>query len=204
MTSLAVRQPLRNAGLVAGIGLVAMSLLAGFANYGVIDPVTTPADTTTATFRSAVLALVLVVALDVLVAWALREFFAPVHHALATLAAWFRLTYAAVFLVAITNLVDAIDNPRALARVATFHDMWDVSLLLFGIHLLLIGYLAHRSGNVPTVLGVLLAVAGLGYVVDAAGTIVVRDYSANIAGVTFLGEVLLVLWLLVRARNTAT
>ena len=204
MTALAVtRRPLRGAGLVAGIGLLAMSVLAGFANFGVVERVTTPADAATTVFRAGVFALVLVVLLDVLVAWALREFFTPVHHALATLAAWFRLTYAAVFLVAIAHLADAVGDPRALARIETFRDVWHVGLILFGVHLLLIGYLAHRSGNVPSVLGVLIAVAGLGYAVDGAGTVLVADYSADLAAFTFVGEVLFMLWLLVKTRGTA-
>jgi hypothetical protein len=192
------------AGLIAGLGLLAMSVLAGFANFSVLEQVSTPDDTTTAPFRLAVLALVLVVALDVLVAWALREFFAPVHHAIATLAAWFRLAYAAVFLVAIAELFAAVGSQRALARIDEFRGVWDLGLVLFGVHLVLIGYLAHRSRNVPTVLGVLVAVAGLGYVVDGAATVLVADYSVNLAAVTFVGEVLLMLWLLVRARGTAS
>lgn len=190
--------------MVAGLGLLAMSVLAGFANFGVVEQVSTPDDASTALFRVGVLALVLVVALDVLVAWALREFFAPVQHAVATLAAWFRLTYAAVFLVAIAELSAAVGSPRALALIDEFRGVWDLGLVLFGVHLVLVGYLAHRSRNVPTVLGVLVAVAGLGYVVDGAATVLVADYSVNLAAVTFVGEVLLMLWLVVKARGTAS
>lgn len=201
MTTLAL--PVRNAGLVAGIGLLSMSVLAGFANFGVIDAVTTPQDAATTSFRAGVFALVLVVVLDVLVAWALLEFFTPVHRALAMLAAWFRLAYSAVFLVAIAHS----STPSTIAgpgRIEAFRGVWDAGLILFGVHLLLIGCLAHKSGNVPTVLGVLLAIAGLGYVVDGAGTVLVADYSADIATFTFVGEVLFMLWLLAKARNTAT
>lgn len=190
--------------MVAGLGLLAMSVLAGFANFGVVEQVSTPDDTTTVRFRVAVLALVLVVALDVLVAWALREFFSPVHHGLATLAAWFRLAYAAVFLGAIAELFAAAGSPRAPARIEEFRGVWELGLVLFGVHLVLVGFLAHRSRTVPTVLGVLVAVAGLGYVVDGAGTVLVADYSVDLAAVTFVGEVLLMLWLLVKARGTAS
>lgn len=193
---------MRRPGLVAGLGLLAMSALAGFANFGVVDKVTGPEDTTTALFRIAVVALVVVVVLDVLVAWALREFFAPVDPAVATLAAWCRLAYAAVFLVGIADLHAASGAPDALAHVDAFHDVWDLGLILFGVHLALIGYLAAR--HLPTVLGVLVAVAGLGYVVDGAGTVLVADYTVNLAAFTFAGEVLLMLWLLVKARNTAS
>lgn len=195
--------PVRNAGLVAGVGLLAMSVLAGFANFGVVERVTTAADATTMTFRAGVFALVLVVLLDVLVAWALLAFFTPVHHALSTLAAWFRLAYAAVFLVAIAHLAAAADDPQALARIETFRGIWHLGLILFGVHLLLIGYLAHRSGNVPSVVGGLIAVAGLGYAVDGAGTVLVAGYAADLAAFTFVGEVAFMLWLLVRTRTTA-
>jgi hypothetical protein len=182
----AVRQP----GRVAGIGLLAMSVLAGFANFGVVERVATPADTTTTLFRAAVLALVLVVALDVLVALALREFFAPVDHALATLAAWFRLVYAAVFLVAVARL--------STGEVEGFRDVWDLGLVLFGVHLVLLGYLVHRSANVPSLLGALVGVAGLGYAVDGAG------FATGLAAFTFVGEVLFMLWLLVKGGNAST
>lgn len=193
---------MRRPGLVAGLGLLAMSVLAGFANFGVVDTVTGPRDTATGLFRLAVLALVVVVVLDVVVAWALREFFAPVAPAVATLAAWCRLAYAAVFLVAIADLHAAAGARDALAHVEAFRDVWDLGLILFGVHLVLIGYLAAR--HLPAVLGVLVAVAGLGYVVDGAGTVLVADYAADVAAFTFAGEVALMLWLLVKARNTAS
>ena len=186
------------AGRVAGAGLLAMSVLAGFANFGVVDKVTSPADTATPVFRVAVLALVVVVALDVLVAWALREFFAPVHHGLATLAAWFRLTYAAVFLVAIAQLSSATGEADALTRVEDFRTIWELGLILFGVHLLLLGHLAHRAANVPTVLGVLLAIGGLGYAVDGTG------FSTSLAAFTFVGEVAFMLWLLVKGAVVTT
>lgn len=193
---------MRRPGLVAGLGLLAMAVLAGFANFGVVDKVTGPEDAATGLFRVAVLALVVVVVLDVLVALALREFFAPVEPAVATLAAWCRLAYAAVFLVAIADLHAAAGSDDALAHIDAFRDGWDLGLILFGVHLVLIGYLAAR--HLPTVLGVLVAVAGLGYVVDGAGAVLVADYAVDLAAFTFVGEVLLMLWLLVKARKTAS
>ncbi|MFJ2239319.1 DUF4386 family protein [Streptomyces sp. NPDC087859] len=49
------------------------------------------------------------------------------------------------------------------------YGIWNAGLIFFGIHLLL-GLLAFRSDYVPRVLGVLLALAGLGYLVDSLGT----------------------------------
>jgi hypothetical protein len=51
---------------------------------------------------------VAVVILDVVVAWALLKFFEPVHKGLATLAAWLRISYAAIFAVAVSQLMGVL------------------------------------------------------------------------------------------------
>ena len=67
---------------------------------------------------------------------------------------------------------------RSLSAIAA-------ALLLFGAHLLVIGYLACRSGHVPRVLGVLLAVAGLGYIVDSLAAVLVRGPWTDVSLFTF-------------------
>lgn len=96
--------------------------------------------------------------------------------------------------------IDQRDS-EALQRIEAYFDIWNVSLVVFGLHLVLIGYLAFRSGYVPRVLGVLLAVAGAGYLVDSLGGLLVEDYSLSVGAVTFIGEALLMVWLLVRGRK---
>ena len=93
--------------------MMAMAGLAGFANLVVVQGLVTSgnaartAQDITASegmFRLAVVALYLVVVLDVVVAWALMRVFSPVNHEISRLSAWFRLAYAAVFLVAVSQL----------------------------------------------------------------------------------------------------
>jgi hypothetical protein len=135
--------------------------------------------------------------LDVVVAWALYEFFRPVDRSIALLAAWLRVAYAAVFAAALSNLVAAAQRPaQALTAVDAFTGAWDVALVLFGLHLLALGGLAVRSSQVPSPLGILVMVAGLGYLVDSFGGLLSAGYDANVAAFTFVGEVLLMGWLL--------
>jgi hypothetical protein len=82
-----------------------------------------------------------------------------------------------------------------------FNTIWNAGLVLFGVHLLLIGYLAYRSGFIAKTIGVLLAIAGLGYLVDGFGTVLVPDYSLNVGQVTFIGEAVLIFWLLIKGRR---
>jgi hypothetical protein len=158
-----------------------------------------------------------VVALDVVVAWALYRVFAPVSPGISLLAAWFRLVYAGVLLVAVSHVIEVLRllgdddylgafnadqlQAQALFEIHTFGDVFGAGLLLFGLHLLVVGYLAYRSGYVPRLLGVLLAVAGLGYVVDSFGAVLVRGSWTDVSSFTFIGEFLLALWLVVRGRR---
>jgi Domain of unknown function (DUF4386) len=133
------------------------------------------------------------------------------------LAAALRLAYAGVFMVAIGQLLGVLRvlgndgylavfgadqlQAQALLGINAFTDLWHASLLLFGLHLLVIGYLAYRSNYVPKFLGVLVAIAGLGYATDTVGAVLSQGTWTDVSSFTFLGEFLLALWLLIRGRH---
>jgi hypothetical protein len=215
----------RRVTLIAGIGILLIAALAVFGDILVVERLVTPGDAgktardimaSEGMFRLGVASLYLVIVLDVIVAWALFRVFAPVNDGISRLAAWFRLAYAGVFLVAIGQLAglphllgsDGYSaafgteqlQAQALLRADAYHDIWMAGLVLFGVHLLAVGYLAFRSGYVPKILGVLVAVAGFGYVFDSVGA-VLSEHPPVISTVTFLGEFLLGVWLLVRSRR---
>jgi hypothetical protein len=219
----------RTASLTAGVGLLVMSVLAAVGYVGIVQPLVTPGDpVATATdivgsaglFRLGIAMLYAVIVLDVLVAWALLGVFAAVNRNISRLAAWFRVAYAAVFMVAIGHLAgvpDLLSNTgystvftpeqlqgQAMVKLEAFQDTYMAGLILFGVHLLILGYLAYRSGYVPKVIGVLLAVAGVGYTADSLVTVFTEGTPFAISTITFLGEFLLALWLLVRGRRLTT
>jgi hypothetical protein len=51
------------------------------------------------------------------------------------------------------------------------------------------------------VFGILLVVAGIGYLIDGFGTVLVPNYSINIAQFTFVGEAALMFWLLIKGTR---
>ena len=78
----------------------------------------------------------------------------------------------------------------------------DASLTFFGFYCLLIGFLIFRSKFLPRVLGVLMAIGGLGWLTFVAPTFAHSLAPYNMApGV--LGEGALTLWLLVMGVNAA-
>jgi hypothetical protein len=206
-----------------------MSAFAGFGKFVALDGLVTPGDATQTAqdilasqglFRLGIASLILVIALDVVIACALYRVFSPVNKGLSILAAAMRLVYAGVFMVAIAELPGVLRlltdegsravfgadqiNAQASVGLAAFTDSWYVGQFLFGLHLLIEGYLAYRSGYVPRVLGVLLAIAGLGYATDCLGAVLSQGSWTAVSSFTFLGEFLLALWLVIRSGSIAT
>ena len=210
----------RKASLIGGIALFLLAVLAGLANFGVVEVLVTPGDAartakdlidSEALFRSGIAGLIVVVILDIVVACSLLAVFEPVNRSVAIMAAVFRVAYATVFMVAVSQLVSALtlldDADQALRAVGQFHTIWDASYAFFGVHLALIGYLVYRSGFAPRIIGVLLVLAGVGYLIDEIGSVLVSGYSLEISRFSFVGEAVLIFWLLikgVRLRGSET
>ncbi len=215
----------RRAGLTAGVGLVLMAALGGVGVFAAVEGLVTPgnaartlADIREAEglFRLGIASLIGVVVLDVVVAWALHRVFRPVHAGASLLAAVFRLVYSGVFLVAIGELLGVLHllgpdahlaalgpdlvQAEVMLRIDAFQDIWATGFVLFGLHLVVVGYLAYRAAVVPRFLGVLVVIAGLGYVFDSLAAVLAVDVP-EVATITFLGEVLLAIWLLARSRR---
>ena len=75
--------------------------------------------------------------------------------------------------------------------------------LFFGLHLLVLGHVVYRSGYVPRLVGVLLILAGVCYLTQSFGTILVPAYSGLFTSVGLLSvvEIALPVWLLIKGVN---
>jgi Domain of unknown function (DUF4386) len=204
----------RKAALIAGVALAIMAVLGGFANFGAIQPLITPGDAVRTAqdisaspllFWAGVASFLLVALLDIIVAGALYTLFKPVNRGLSAAAGWMRTVYALLLMAALSQLVIGFsllgDPEAALPALESFNTIWVISLGLFGVSLLLVGYLAFRSGFIAKVFGILLAIAGVGYLADAIGMVVVPDFHAVFAQFLFVGEVAIIFWLLIKGRR---
>jgi hypothetical protein len=78
-------------------------------------------------------------------------------------------------------------------------------MVLFGTYNPLIGYLIVRSTFLPRILGVLLAIAGLGYLINTFATFLAPDFAAHLTPWKMIpggSELLLAAWLLIVGVNT--
>src|SRR5207248_11584629 len=82
---------------------------------------------------------------------------------------------------------------------------FDVALIFFGVHVLLIGHLIFRSGYLPRLLGLLLIIGGVAYLANslisllAPGTL--SGKALYLLGPAGLAEIALALWLLAFGVN---
>jgi hypothetical protein len=107
-----------------------------------------------------------------------------------------RIVYAGIFAVAVVQLVGAARllggtslpasgaarvQAQALSDINRFTDIWHAGLIVFGLYLLVI--------------------AGLGYIYDSIGQFVSGGSWTQVSTVTFIGEFLLALWLVIWGRR---
>jgi len=74
-----------------------------------------------------------------------------------------------------------------------------IAHIFFGLWLLPMGYLVFKSGFIPRIVGVLLVIAGVGYVVQSFAAFL--GYNVNIILFLGLGELVFLSWLLIKGVN---
>lgn len=214
-----------------GIAYLCIAFLGGFAFFSMSERLHVSGDALATAqniadnlslFRAGLAAYLLTLVLDVLVAWMLYCLFVDAGGTLTRLLIWMRLAYvyihgaAILELVAILHLVgvdggSAAGNATAIAGHMQQHlDGFLLSLILFGMHLVLLGGLIVRCAEIPRIIGVLLIGSGLAYIIDGFAFVLLADYAAfydltqtAVATVAVLGEFSLLLWLLFRGTRSS-
>jgi hypothetical protein len=174
-----------------------------------------------AQFRAGFLIEAVIFLVEIVLAAILYVIFRPVHQALSLAAAFARvgeaivqgvnlLTSALVLLVlGGTGALSAFSTAQLEALGLVFLEanafvvlVWGI---FFGFHLLLLGYLVGVSGFLPRWLGVLLVLAGAGYLAQSFGTIMwpaAKDtLDAVVVAMAVPGELAFTLWLLIKGVN---
>ena len=197
-----------------GTALAAMVFLSIFGYLIAITGLVTVGDATKTTaaigaspalWLAGIGAMGVVVVLDVVAAAGTYALFKPVNRTLSAVAAVMRTAYAVVLMVALSQLVLAfttLDSPEAvLADIESFASIWNTALGLFGVVLLLVAYLAIRSGFMPKIFGILIGIAGIGYIADLLGLVIVPGFTPTFGLFGFVGETAMIFWLLIGGRR---
>ena len=196
----------RRAALIAGLGMLAMTVAVILADMVAFSQIMVPGDAAATAanviasdlmFRAGIWGMLVVLICDVVVAWGLYMLLEPVDAKLSLFTAWLRVVYAVVLgialsaLVVVTILLSNADylsvlepgqlHVYVLTLFNAYYEVWGVGFIIFGAHLLILGVLALKSDYVPRFLGVLLVVAGVGYIGEYTGRLLFPDFDVPLS-----------------------
>lgn len=169
-------------------------------------------------FRIGIASETVVFLVEIIMAAIFYVLLKPVSPMLSLAAAFSRLAEAVVqavnllpsilvfLLVSGSGYLTVFEPEQRDALVMLSLNLYDYMTLVwgffFGLHLLLLGYLVYKSAYFPPILGVLLALASLGYILQSYGAFLVPQYDAILDTVVLVlavpGELAFTLWLLIK------
>ena len=172
-------------------------------------------------FRAGLAADIIMFLADVAIAVVLYQLFRPLNRTLAMLAAAFRMTQTAVIGLNLLNMLQALrilddadylgsfgteqTDTLALLHLDAHKYGYILGLAFFGASTIIIGYLALSSRQIPRPLGVLLILAGTGYLVDTFSFFLIPGYDGSASPIVLapalVAGALFALWLLTRGRR---
>jgi hypothetical protein len=158
----------------------------------------------------------LVVAFRLILMLLFYELFKPVNKSIALLAVYFNIVATTMQAsMAITLLVPLVllkgqpslaafppdqVHALALATLQMYNPIYYIALAFFGCYDLFLGYLAYKSTFLPRPIGVLIGIAGLGWLTYFIPPIATHLLPYNLAA-GLIGEGSMILWLLVKSVN---
>ena len=212
---------------LAGLGYLILAICGGFAEFGVRQRFVVPGDAAATAqnllanatiWRFGIVAELIGQVVFVFLVFALFDLLKVVHRKRA-------VTMVTLVIVAVTitalNLVNqaaalivldggawtaAIDPAQRQALATLFMELHGfgygvVAQVFFGLWLVPLGVLIWQSRFIPRFVGGLLILAGAGYLADVVLTAMVPNPPIVLSEFTFVGELVLMLWLLVRGVN---
>ena len=112
--------------------------------------------------------------------------------------------FAVLLLLNGTDYLTALTADQLPAQVTLFLDLHEYGLFIatifWGLWLFPFGYLVFKSGYIPRILGVLLIIAGLGYLIDFVAFFLFPNFPPIAQFMTW-AELLWPFWLLIKGVN---
>lgn len=223
------------AALITALSMLIMIICATF-SVGVVDNKIFVSNDATSTFNNiqnsiylfqgGILSWLIILICDILISWSLYIYFNQIDKSLALLGSYFRLIYSAILAISILSLIfitvlmnnnlQLLSNePQQLKSlvmlfIITFHKMWSFGLIIFGIHLFIIGCLVIKSKFIPKIIGILLFIGSFGYMLIHLMNLLLPQYQSitkifeTILSLPMIfGELGLGIWLLIKCIKSS-
>jgi len=164
-------------------------------------------------FLSGIFAILFTYIKDVLLAWTMYIFLKPVNASLSLLAAWFRIVYTVLAIVALFNFVYAFQvvnmpafeasykNEQVLQLINARRFAMNLAYIIFGSYLILLGVLIYKASYIPKVMGVLITLAGVAWIIISLQPYFFKNYDLSWMMIFSVGELFFAIWLLVKGSR---
>ncbi|MBD3723570.1 MAG: DUF4386 domain-containing protein [Flavobacteriaceae bacterium] len=209
----------------SGIAYLIIFLAGFYANFAVLESLIDQNNTSiTATnfinnhsqFGNGLLAFVVMLIFDLVLVWSLFGMSKSISKNISYVTSFFRLFHATLFGFALFKLWETYQLTMNATNTANlqnsvsellfyFDTLWTVGLLFFGVHLVLLGYLAIKSTYIPKTLGLLLILAAIGYMTDGLAKLFMSNYTdykevfeVIVILPSVIGEFSFTVWLLIK------
>lgn len=208
----------RSFAKITGWSLVIMTLIAGFSfgyafqefyNPQKLDLIGESLNLKNGLYKGMLAGILIIAILDLLVSYSLYKYFEDDHQKIALWSGILRIIYtiifgAALYFLSLNLNYTSLQNTALISNLESFQFLWSSGLIVFGVHLFLIGYLMKLHQKIPKILWYLTLIAGVSY--SLVHILKISPDMAEIAdnlemalGLPMaLGELGLAIWLLVR------
>lgn len=204
----------KKASIIAGLSLLLMTIAALF-TYGYIHStfLKAPSDVIYESTGQITVALIgwgIIIILDFIVAWAFHICLKHANKNISIINMLLRIVYTFILMMAVYQILQislslqTLSIQEIIAYNESFETIWSFGLILFGVHLFITGYLSIQSTKIPSILGILLILAGLSYVLVHT----LKGFSMDVSLIEtilslpmMIGELGFGLWLLIKGRK---
>lgn len=208
----------RDLAKITGWSLIVMALIAGFSLGYAYPEIYNPEHIGSikdsllhndGLYKYMLVGILLIIILDLLVSYTLYQYFKNDNKAVSLVSTLFRIIYTIVFGVATSFLVKNLDlsessNELLISNFQLFQLIWNAGLIIFGVHIFLVGVLMKLHKQIPRILWYLTLLAGISYIVvhllklTFAQSGITSTLAVILALPMALGELGLAIWLIIK------
>ena len=207
----------RKIAIMTGISLIVMAIVAVFVIGYAYAEFDTPGEIefvnnilqNKGLYLSMLYGFLVIILLDFIVSYNLYKYFEDDHKKMSAISGLIRTIYTIIFIIAVYHLTKNINsneltNQLAKSNFDQFQTIWNVGLVVFGFHIILIGYLMKLHLKIPKILWYITLIAGVSYIVVSLlkltipNSEIVSLFVILMALPMTIGEMGLAVWLLIK------
>ena len=166
-------------------------------------------------YQSMLIGILIIIILDFIVSYTLYKYFENDNKKMSLLSGIIRVIYTLIFVIATYYLTknlntNELTNQKVISNYQQFQTIWNIGLVIFGFHIILIGWLMKLHHKIPKILWSITLLAGVSYMVTSFLKVVSPDSEFVETLIMILalpmtfGELGLAIWLWIKGGKGTT